>query len=650
MVPKKRGGASSLANRIFPRPGSTRAALGLVLLACLASFGLPAAQGTGASEKTGTLLVVNSLQDGASPPAGTTTLRAALERVKTGGKVVFDPALDGGTIVLTLVGSAHTILKGEVFPMGRFAGYELRDYGRSALYVRKNVTIDASELPRGITLAWGGGEANPARVLAVFGNLKLDNVTIKGGLAASEPLQEGTQPYTLGRGGGLAVWGTATLNRCTVAGNRVSGDLTASRDRGSFGGGIYANKLVLTDSVVSGNAVEGYGAAGGGIYSVGGAGISGPGSQLARSAVTGNRVTGQHAYGGGIYSDGGGPGNNKALEVHNCTIARNSVEDHPLLPQPPGSQYYYRGGGIYMSNGSLRVGGSTVVENAVTGIPAVFKGKPNMGGGGMAATIGDAHVVENMEIWHSIIAGNSVNQARDDVYSGSLLHFFSFGYNRIGKLNFSQILVPVPPWWSLSRKHWPKAGDQDGVLLEQAVDVGAAALHPSITSAGVDPGTPVVLWYPPSGSAVGQIPAKAYTVSFVLAQYQVRPRHTDGFLNRVLQRLRTDYAAVLGDDFGEEFPDMTGTAFSAVPDTWPSDPANAAWIKFWRDLDAAIAGRLGAAGLDDDFWGTLKVDPQQTGARMTRRTGSRTLRLAGTDQRRRERAVSGPGAIGAIED
>ena len=146
-----------------------------------------------------------------------------------------------------------------------------RDYGKSALYARKNITIDASDLPDGITVMWAGGDSNHARVLAVYGNLTMKNVTITSGYASAEAISEGTQPYTLGRGGGIAVWGIATLEKCTISGNKAEGDLESSRDRGTYGGGIYANGLILKDCIISGNSAIGYGAAGGGIYSVGGA-------------------------------------------------------------------------------------------------------------------------------------------------------------------------------------------------------------------------------------------------------------------------------------------------------------------------------------------------------------------------------------------
>ena len=632
-----------------PFPGRSTLRAGLAALLPVLLTLLVAGPAAAASKpKAPRMLVVDTLADEVTPSGGRITLRAALERIRPGGTVRFARELDGGTIALTLVADEHTILMGETFPQGKFGGYADRDYGRSALSVRKSVTIDASSLPHGITLAWGGGAENPARVLAVYGNLTMENVTVTGGVSQAAPTADPAQPWTLARGGGLAIWGTATLRRCTFAGNRVAGDLEASRDRGAFGGAVYGNLLRLSDCVIAGNSASGYGAAGGGIYSVGGATVVGE-SALVRTAVSGNRVTAQHAYGGGVYTDGGGPGNRKALAVENCTVARNLVEDNPALPEPAGSQYYYRGGGIYMSNGSLAVFGSTIVENAVTGIPAVFRGRPNMGGGALAATIGDAHTVEETRLRHAILAGNTLNGAPSDLFTGSLIQFTSDGYNLVGDLDASQILVPIPPWWSLSRKHWPKEGDRDGVPLAAAVERDGAAVHGSIVSVGVEPGQPVPLWYPPGPEARGRIPSKRYPVTSVSAQYVVLPGRTDGMLEVVLERLRTEHAAQLGSDFGEEFGDVRGIPFVPTPGTWPNDPANARWIRFWRDLDAALDGRLGAIGLGDEFWGSFEDLPAGAGAVLQIRAPQRNVHRAAEDQRGTKR-TGATSAIGAIED
>ena len=249
-------------------------------------------------------ITVTTLIDESPAPASAMTLRKALEQIQSGGTITFDPGLSGGIIKLKLIGSDTSLLKGEVFTLGAgwiFQGFQERKYGNSALYAQKDVTIDASALPGGITLKWDGGDASRARVLAIYGNLTMKNITVTSGNSQSETLSDINQPYTLARGGGIAVWGTAVLEKCTLYGNSASADEDPSRDRGAFGGGIYADILTMNDCTVSGNSVKGFGAAGGGVYSESGAGGWGQGSVITRCAISGNRVTAQHAYGGGVF-------------------------------------------------------------------------------------------------------------------------------------------------------------------------------------------------------------------------------------------------------------------------------------------------------------------------------------------------------------
>ncbi len=117
--------------------------------------------GSGGLTAFDSVIVVNSLEDLEEPPEGTVTLRSALASAADGQPIVFAASLDGGTIELSIVGEEHTVLKGEVMgmrdepsgPVSYLEGYFDRDYGKSALYARKNVVIDASALPSGITMS-----------------------------------------------------------------------------------------------------------------------------------------------------------------------------------------------------------------------------------------------------------------------------------------------------------------------------------------------------------------------------------------------------------------------------------------------------------------------------------------------------------------
>ncbi|MFP4474215.1 MAG: hypothetical protein ACLFOY_01560 [Desulfatibacillaceae bacterium] len=600
---------------------------------------------------------VNSTADNANPPAGTVTLRSALAAAATGEAVTFDPSMDGKTIELTIVGEEHSILLGEVMgmrqeesgPVSYLEGYFERDYGKSALYARKDVHIDASALPNGVTLAWAGtAQVTPvhARVLGVYGDLIMKNVVVTGGSSIAEDISatNAEQPWTLARGGGVAVWGKATLENCAITNNYCQGDFDSSRDRGAFGGGVYANILNMKSCVVSGNSIFGAGAAGGGVFSVGGAETFLSTSRIQKSVITGNRLSAMMCYGAGVYSDGGGIGNRKSLELINCTVAKNLMDYNGIPPFLLGMGYW-RGSGAYMSNGFMYIQNCTIVENEVHGVPRTDDlGKSNMAGG-VAATIGNAHAVEDMRIGQSIIAGNTVHESGgatygQDVFTGSLLYFRSMGHNRIGVIDFSQILVPVgePNWRSLCRRHYPKIDDQDGVALGDVVDmVAGPVVAYSILSAGVDATQPVPISYTPTGTALDQAPPNAYFINEILAEYDVEQGGNDDFLEIFLDRVEDHYglpgfAANFTTDFenflqtvdsqtevagvqpytapdGSPILTLADTAFFGPAQTWPKMLENHPYIHFWHRLDEALLAEnipgMGPEVLDDQAWKSM---------------------------------------------
>ena len=649
-------------------------------------------------------IVVTSVEDTETPPEGEVTLRSALREALSGQAIVFDPSLDGATIELSIVGEPRTRMPAEVMgirmepsgPVSYLRGYFERDYGASALFARKNVVLDASQLKSGVTLAWTGGENNPARVLAVHGNLVLEGVTLTGGLNVAEDIDTGepdAQPWSLARGGGVAVWGVADLSDCTVHGNRVEGDFDPSRDRGAYGGGVYANIVRMRRCIVSGNSAVGGGAAGGGVFSVGGAQTRQRESWIAQSSITGNRISGLFTYGGGVYSDGGGIGNRKRLRIENSTVARNVVEPAPNLPPFLLGSGYWRGGGVYASNGYLEIKAATIVENQVHGVARTDSlDRPNLAGG-VAATIGNAHAVEDLLLGHSIIAGNTVHEVggqvyAQDVFTGSFFYFRSLGFNRIGEIDFSQMLVPVgkPGWASLSRRHFPQRGDVPGVALEDVVDLEeGVARSPSLRSAGTDAGEQAVLSYAPGGSALDRVPAGIYRLDEVLAEYAVRAGGSDDFLAITLGRIEQAYELEsFADDFTDDFeaflasvdlnddkegrqpylnPDgepiltLADTHWFGPAQTWPKELANHPWIHFWHRLDdwlldAKIPG-VGPEAFGDRMWRTLFASgPLVENPGITVRLWERnelSVRREPVDQTSAERADDAGGDIGAIE-
>jgi hypothetical protein len=359
---------------------------------------------------------------------------------------------------------------------------------------------------------------------------------------------------------------------------------------------------------------------------------------------------------------------------------------------------YWRGGGVYMSNGYLRMQGCTVVENEVSGVPRTDSlDRPNLAGG-VAATIGNAHAVEEMVIGHSIVTGNLVHELGpggvvaatypQDVFTGSLLYFRSQGYNRFGALGFSHILVPVDRrlWQSLCRKHYPKQGDADGVAASEVLDlVGGVDLSSWMLSAGVGAGTPTPVRYAPAGSALDQVPTTTYVVQETFAEIEVDRGATDDFLLILLARIEARWGPVgFAADFTTDFEaylqtvdvdeDTAGlqpyTNPSDIPvltvadihfygpaETWPKELVNYPWIDFWHHLDAALAAAsipgMGAELLGDDAWnelftaGPLAENPQIEMFLSTQPRGGVTLLTE--DQDGTARPANAAGDIGAIE-
>jgi hypothetical protein len=272
-----------------------------------------------------------------------------------------------------------------------------------------------------------------------------------------------------------------------------------------------------------------------------------------------------------------------------------------------------------------------------------------MGGGGVAATIGNAHVVEDATVQHSIVIGNKKNGVAEDWFAGSLINFYSHGYNRIGVLDFGQILVPCPAWNDLNRKHYPKTGDLDSLNIGDALDLSAIHYHPTILSAGTDAGGPAVMWYSPGTASTDVIPTTSYSFDIVSAGYTGYGVPTDDFLSHLLDKVRTDYSDELGSDFGPELDDMAHVTWYGPAQTWPTDPQNAPWIAFWRSLDTDIGEHLGAAHLNDEFWGSYQTGAVSDTVSITVTRNSQNAQLITSDQLGHARPSSNLGDAGAIE-
>ena len=342
--------------------------------------------------------------------------------------------------------------------------------------------------------------------------------------------------------------------------------------------------------------------------------------------------------------------------------------------------------------------------NQVFGKPRTTELEKQNLAGGIAATIGNAHAVEDMIIGHSIVVGNTVHEINGvdpggytigsvyshDIFTGSVFEFRSMGYNRIGVIDFSQILVPIgePGWASLSRKHFPQEDDDEGMVPGDVL--GSATLSTLINSSGVEADPFAVLYYEPVGSALDRLPSGNYNVTEVLGE--LAGQQDEGMNPLLLPLILDQIQDIYGQtNFESEFrnyfqgflldidPDTAGSqqyancsnvtidtieqAFWCGPaQTWPQFEYNHAYIEFWHHLDLALANEiaevnvdqitnLGSAMMNDDVWTSLFGLGSSYFNGITVRLAETTLRVnpLTTDQLGNPRPVDLLGDIGAVE-
>lgn len=249
------------------------------------------------------------------------SLREAINHSAPNTTITFDSSLDGETITLT---------EGE-------------------LVIDRNLTIDASALPNGLTIDGGGNgdfindnaTNNETRCFFIddrnptpntFQTISLANLTIQNGSHE-------------GANAGANIHNRENLNliNCKILNGRAFGG-----NDDADGGGIYhrSGTLTLTDCTISGNQIQGNRAAGGGIYQAFGI------LTLTRCTVSDNQVQGSlveaSSGGGGIYSHTGFAG--QSTTITSCTITGNAANNA-------------NGGGVYNWFGSTIIQHCTITEN-----------------------------------------------------------------------------------------------------------------------------------------------------------------------------------------------------------------------------------------------------------------------------------------------
>lgn len=282
-----------------------------------------------------------------------TSLRESVKHSPAGSIIVFDPALAGQTITLTL--------------------------GELAIPATPGLFIDASNLTAPVTVS--GNHAGrvfniPATATVAIRSLEIINGKTPDGAATGQPG---------GNGGGILNAGTLSLFHSTIAHNRTgngsNSGLVSGAGSGGDGGGIFSSgPLHLNACTISGNTTGnggnadggsdfadpgGGGGAGGGIFS------NGPLS-LTACTLSGN-ATGDGGNSSGIHPEfgpesGGSGGDGGAIRKNDdipyrltaCTIAGNRTGEGG--DGPGGKGFAGFGGGV--SSGALISQDSVFARNA----------------------------------------------------------------------------------------------------------------------------------------------------------------------------------------------------------------------------------------------------------------------------------------------
>lgn len=321
--------------------------------------------------EAGPVLVVDEVADEngpAGPGPRDLSLREAIGlATEPGTRIFFDPAVFDNEAPDTIILS-----------------------GGGINLVNRSVFIDASTLPCGLVTVAGRGF-----FVGASSSLALHQVAIadaafplnnRGGLVM---IKSAVTQCGAVSGGGLTNSGNAVLEETSISGNFAlmsgagvynEGELTLRRSsvhlngmgRGHFpainGGGICNSgegSLLIVDSNIHRNVADN----GGGIY------LSGGGrTQFDRSTVHANEA----GYGGGVFLEEGAQGNEPALIVDTCTIARNhaSHEGGGIWAGSPfnlvdstiaSNSAESAGGGVKMAPSASAVAGASIAAQNVSG-------------------------------------------------------------------------------------------------------------------------------------------------------------------------------------------------------------------------------------------------------------------------------------------
>jgi hypothetical protein len=285
-----------------------------------------------------------------------------------------------------------------------------------------NLTIASSSTASATVI--DGNNAGPVFSIGPKAKVQLEGLTIIGGTGG--PVQNGTG------GGGLVANGSElTVVNCVVNDNQAE-----------FGAGIYADDsdLDIESSVISGNAGQGDGAQGGGIYF---ASAKAHKLKIVSSKIDANSAS---FSGGGIFLYGGLPIRSSA-KIIGSTISNNTTDN---TTSDPGG-----GAGLDLVFAKLIVLNSTISGNNAAGVTdtggamrtalsdvsldnvTVANNSAGETAGGidantLAGVIGGGRIEQKFIISNTIIADNNAPVAPDCLSGLPQKPIVSAGYNLIG--------------------------------------------------------------------------------------------------------------------------------------------------------------------------------------------------------------------------
>lgn len=407
---------------------------------------------------------VNSLQDVLNPPAGTVTLRSAIQQANnTPGGNVIDLAL-AGTYKITLPGAGTGTNNSGAFailPSG--GGLTIRNTSGGT------VAIDGGQLDRVF-------DVNPAADPTRF-PVEIDGVAIQNGLAPS------ADP-TAGTGGGVRVQGNVDLT--------MHFDTLQSNQAGANGGGIGVvngyGQLLVTDSQLLKNVAAGDGGAvftsstpgsGATLTNVlvqnntarDGGGIEDPGStQLSLLQVTLDSNRALPAAGSNTGGNGG------AIDISNPTNSANTIQSFVyyalflnnqsysgVTPPAPGAG---NGGAISHTAGTLSVFGSQFNNNQAAGAGGAVTT------GGTSVSLASSTFLYNQSGAKLVVGNPNASSPAD----GGAVAFRGTGSNPSGTI--SNVIVNDTFYRNAATGHGgavADAGPGDLALVNDTVNENSAA-------------------------------------------------------------------------------------------------------------------------------------------------------------------------------